>query len=172
MASRDLPSKAGHWQCSQQAVALISLVFRSDDRYPIQLTQANYTAEWQQWSAPAMDAFLQSNSNEFPIAFVATTDRNETCVPGQLEFCYGGCMLHELPAASDKYFRDFAGRIVRPARLSVSLPVSLSVCSTDLLLKYQVQLIFICPDLDLDVAWCRPPPPQFLQMVSTQPAAR
>ena len=65
-----------------------------------------------------MDTFLQHNSIHYPIGFVAMTQRNQTCEPAELEFCYGGCFLHELPAASDQYFRDFGARIAAAAEAS------------------------------------------------------
>jgi hypothetical protein len=88
------------------------------DWYPSQLTQANYTADWWQWPAASMDAFLQANSNAYPVAFVATTDRNMTCNPEQRQFCYGGCMLNELSPASDTYFERFASSIANAAAAS------------------------------------------------------
>jgi hypothetical protein len=88
------------------------------DWYPVQLTQANYSADWKGWPAATMDSFLQSNSIKFPIAFVAMTERYQTCEPKELEYCYGGCMLHELPDASDRYFKAFSDRIAAAAMAS------------------------------------------------------
>ena len=89
--------------------------------YPVTLLEANYTAQWWNWTDQEVGAFLAHNSLKYPIAFGSWLDRGSNCRPAVREMCFGACVLHEMPQDVDRYLRTLVPKIRAAAPYSGGL---------------------------------------------------